>query len=140
MRIIGLDLGAKRIGVAAADDRTGVALPVTTVVVNDDPVSLVADVLKEQAAEEVVIGLPVSMSGGIGPQAEKVMEVVEELRQRVAIPVRTWDERLSSVQASRSIAPPGRRKSARTAGAGRDASAAAIVLQAYLDSRRSAVR
>lgn len=140
VRIIGLDLGERRIGVAAADDRTGVALPVTTVTVNGDPAVLVADVLREQRAEEVVIGLPLSMSGAMGPQAKKVMALVEELRERLTIPVHTWDERLSSVQASRATPAAGRRKSSRTAGAGRDAAAAAIVLQAYLDSRRSPVR
>jgi putative Holliday junction resolvase len=138
VRIIGLDLGERRIGVAAADDRTGVALPVTTVNVNSDPAALVADVLREQRAEEVVVGLPLSMSGAMGPQAEKVMALVDELRERIAIPIHTWDERLSSVQASR-VPSPGRRKSSRTAAAGRDAAAAAIVLQAYLDSRRSPV-
>jgi putative Holliday junction resolvase len=140
VRIIGLDLGDRRIGVAAADDRTGVALPVTTVVVDGDPVALVVDILREQRAEEVVIGLPLSMSGAVGPQAEKVMALVDDLRGRLEIPIYTWDERLSSVQASRTTPAPGRRKSSRTAGAGRDAAAAAIVLQAYLDSRRSPVR
>jgi putative Holliday junction resolvase len=140
MRIIGLDLGEKRIGVAAADDRTGVALPVTTVNAVGDPAALVASILREQSADEVVVGLPLSMSGAVGPQAEKVLALVEELREIVAIPIHTWDERLSSVQASRSPGRPTRRKSNRTADAGRDAAAAAIVLQAYLDSRRSPVR
>jgi len=146
MRIIGLDLGEKRIGVAAADDRTGVALPVTTVAAVGDPTVLVAGILREQSADEVVVGLPLSMSGAVGPQAEKVLALVEDLREIVAIPVHTWDERLSTVQASRSPGkqtrrPDGRpsgRKSGRTADAGRDAAAAAIVLQAYLDNRRSA--
>jgi putative Holliday junction resolvase len=77
------------------------------------------------------------MSGALGPQAQKVTAVVDELRELLAIPVHTWDERLSSVQASRSTPSLGRRKSARTAAAGRDAAAAAIILQAFIDSRRS---
>jgi putative Holliday junction resolvase len=140
VRLIGLDLGEKRIGVAAADDRTGVAVPVTTVNAEGDVVTLVIEVLKEQGAEEVVVGLPLSMSGALGPQAEKVMRVVEELRARSDLPVHTWDERLSSVQASRTGPSLGKRKSARTAVAGRDAAAAAIILQAFLDSRRSTIR
>ena len=140
MRIIGLDLGEKRIGVAAADDRTGVALPVTTVNVAGDLTVLVAGILREQSADEVVVGLPLSMSGATGPQAQRVLALVEDLREIVAIPVHTWDERLSTVQASRSHGKQTRRKSGRTADAGRDAAAAAIVLQAYLDSRSSAVR
>lgn len=137
MRIIGLDLGEKRIGVAAADDRTGIALPVTTVVATGDPTTLVAGILGEQSADEVVVGLPLSMSGEVGPQAAKVLALVEDLREIVAVPIHTWDERLSTVQASRKPGRPAKRKSNRTGDAGRDAAAAAIVLQAYLDSRRT---
>jgi putative Holliday junction resolvase len=139
VRIIGLDLGEKRIGVAAADDRTGVALPVTTVAAHGDTTVLVANILREQAADEVVVGLPLSMSGAVGPQAEKVLALVDDLREIISIPIHTWDERLSTVQASRAPRQVPKRKSARTAAAGRDAAAAAIVLQAYLDSQRSAI-
>jgi len=137
MRIIGLDLGEKRIGVAAADDRTRVAIPVTTVTVHDDEVETVVDLLKEQRAERVIVGLPLSLSGAIGPQGQHVLEVVEQLRARLEIPVDTWDERLTTVQAARAPMGPRRGKSARTAQAGRDAAAAAIMLQAYVDSRSS---
>ncbi len=137
MRIIGLDLGEKRVGVAAADDRTGVAVPVTTVSAGDDLSATVVSVVNEQSADEVVIGMPLTMSGALGPQAERISAVVEVVRERVTVPVHTWDERLSTVQASRS-APRQTRKSTRTAMAGRDAAAAAIILQAFLDSRRQA--
>jgi putative Holliday junction resolvase len=139
MRIIGIDLGEKRIGVAAADDRTGVAVPVTTVAAGGDVVSAVVSVLREQAADEVVIGMPLSMSGALGQQAQKVIAVVDELRGLLAIPVHTWDERLTSVQASRSGPSLGRRKSTRTAVAGRDAAAAAILLQAFIDNQHLAL-
>ena len=135
MRIIGLDLGEKRIGVAAADDRTRVAIPVTTVTVQNDEVESVVALLKEQLADRVVVGLPLSLSGAIGPQGQHVLDVVEQLRQRLAIPVDTWDERLTTVQATRASTGPRRGKSARTAQAGRDAAAAAIMLQAFVDSR-----
>jgi putative pre-16S rRNA nuclease len=138
MRIIGLDLGEKRIGVAAADDRTGVAVPVTALAAGDDPAGAIAGLLEEQGADEVVIGLPLSMTGGVGPQAEQALGVVEKLRERLAIPVYTWDERLTTVQASRSLPSQkrGGRRSDEARGR-RDAMAAAIVLQAFLDSRRS---
>ena len=137
MRIIGLDLGEKRIGVAAADDRTRVAIPVTTVTVHGDEVETVVELLKEQRADQVIVGLPLSLSGAIGPQGQHVLEVVEQLRARLEIPVDTWDERLTTVQAARAPIGPRRGKSARTAQAGRDAAAAAIMLQAYVDSRSS---
>ena len=135
MRIIGLDLGEKRIGVAAADDRTRVAIPVTTVTVSGDEVESVVALLEEQRADQVVVGLPLSLSGAIGPQGQHVLEVVEQLRSRLPIPVETWDERLTTVQAARAPMSPRRGKSARAAIAGRDAAAAAIMLQAYVDSR-----
>ena len=140
MRILGLDLGEKRIGVAAADDRTRVAIPVTTVTVTGEEVDSVVSLLSEQRADQVVIGLPLSLSGAVGPQGQHVLEVVEQLRERLSIPVHTWDERLTTVQAgreprgSRAYFGPRRGKSARSAMAGRDAAAAAIMLQAFLDS------
>lgn len=134
MRIVGLDLGEKRIGVAAADDRTRVAIPVSTVTVKGGELETVIEILKDQRADQLVIGLPLSMSGAVNPQGQHVLEVVEQLRARLSIPVHTWDERLTTVQASRTLTGPRRGKSARTAMAGRDAVAAAIMLQAFVDS------
>lgn len=138
MRIIGLDLGEKRIGVAAADDRTRVAIPVTTVTLpakGGGEVEAVVEIVKDQRADQVVIGLPLSLSGAIGPQGQHVLEVVEALRARLSIPVHTWDERLTTVQAVRAgVSRPRRGKSARTAMSGRDAAAAAIMLQAFVDT------
>jgi putative Holliday junction resolvase len=137
MRIIGLDLGERRIGVAAADDRMPVAVPVATVEADGDAVGAVSRLVEEQQAGEVVIGLPLSMTGAMGPQAQQAMEVVEALRERLGIPVHTWDERLTTVQATRSLGPlkRGRREDK----GARDAVAAAILLQAYMDSRRRPV-
>jgi putative Holliday junction resolvase len=134
MRIIGLDLGEKRIGVAAADDRTPIAIPVGTVGAYGDAVGAVSRVIDEQQADEVVIGLPLSMTGAIGPQAQRAMDVVEALRERLGVPVHTWDERLTTVQASRSLGAS--RRGGREPKGARDAVAAAIMLQAFLDSRR----
>jgi putative pre-16S rRNA nuclease len=138
MRIIGLDLGEKRIGVAAADDRTPVAVPVGVVEADGDAVGAVSRLVEEQRAEEVVIGLPLSMTGAMGPQAQRAMDVVEVLRERLDVPVHTWDERLTTVQAGRSLGPSRRGGREKQKGA-RDAIAAAILLQAYLDSRQRPV-
>ncbi|HEU4759994.1 MAG TPA: Holliday junction resolvase RuvX [Dehalococcoidia bacterium] len=140
MRILALDIGEKRIGVAAADDRTGVAVPVATVAPDGDPVEAIARLVQDQAAGELVVGLPLSLSGALGPQAQRVQALVDALSARLAIPVHTWDERLTSVQAAR--AQPQARRPARRRGrpappaSGQDAIAAAIILQAFLDSRR----
>jgi putative Holliday junction resolvase len=133
MRIIGLDLGEKRIGVAVADDRTQVAVPVTTIDANGDPIAAIANLVHEQSADELVVGMPLSLTGAMGPQAHLTMGVVEALRERLTLPIHTWDERLTTAQASHSAPRRGRgaEKGAR------DAIAAAILLQAFLDSRRS---
>jgi putative Holliday junction resolvase len=134
MRIIGLDLGAKRIGVAAADDRTRVAVPVTTIDSGADPIAAIEALIQEQDADELVVGLPLTMTGAIGPQAQVTMELVERLRDRIALPVHTWDERLTTAQAVRSAPRFGR--AAKGAGT-RDAVAATILLQAFIDSGRN---
>jgi putative Holliday junction resolvase len=135
MRIIGLDLGEKRIGVAAADDRTPVAVPVSTIEANGDPVTAIANLVAEQNADELVIGIPLSLTGAMGPQAELTMQVVEALREHIALPIHTWDERLTTAQARRDL--PRRPRARRPAKGSVDAIAAAILLQAFLDSRRS---
>ena len=137
MRIVGLDLGERRIGVAAADSRTRVAVPVTTLRVAGDPLTAIVSLVREQGADELVVGLPLSLSGALGPQGQQTMEMVEALRATLSIPVHTWDERLTTVQASRIPRDQRRSRSRRSAAAGRDAAAAAILLQAYLDSLAS---
>ncbi len=140
MRILAIDVGEKRIGVAAADDRTSVAVPVATVTPDGDPIETIARLVQEQGADELVVGLPLSLSGALGPQAQRVQALVEALSQRLAIPIHTWDERLTSVQAARTM-PKGRRADRRRGGRapaiGQDALAAAIILQAFLDSLRT---
>jgi putative Holliday junction resolvase len=135
MRIIGIDFGEKRIGVAAGDDRMRMAVPVDTIESRGDPVGEIEAIVAEQRAEAVVIGLPLSLTGAEGPQAERVREVVEELEKRLAIPVRTHDERLTTTQAAR--LPGGESRKSKSGAASRDAVAASIMLQAYMDSQRA---
>lgn len=134
MRLIGIDFGEKRIGVAAGDDRTRIAVPVDTIESRGDPVSEIAAVAEERMAEAVVIGLPLSLSGAEGPQAERVREVVDALAQRLTIPIITHDERLTTTEAAR--LPGGGSRKAKGGATSRDAVAASIMLQAYMDSTR----
>lgn len=129
MRIVAVDIGEKRIGVAVADDRALVAVPVGAVDAGADIAETVAKIVREQRADLLVVGLPVSLTGALGPQGQRVMALVEELSARLPVPVETWDERLSTVEAERRLGPGHPRER-------RDALAAAIVLQAYLDSLR----
>ena len=144
MRVIGLDVGARRIGVASGDTETGIAAP-AGVIVREDDASAVAAALREAEAREadvIVVGMPYTMAGRVGPQAEEAMAFARKLEEAGAT-VETMDERLSSAEAERTLrasAPQGRgrRKSRRGREAGAvDAAAAAIILQAWMDGKRA---
>ena len=135
-RILAIDPGEKRIGVAAADRRTRVAVPLTTIEAGADPVEAVARLAEEEGAEAIVVGLALSLSGALGPQAQRAQSLADALAQRLSIPVHTWDERLTSAEARRRLprdrrSPRGKRRRGDV-----DALAAAIILQAFLDSQR----
>lgn len=138
-RIIAIDPGEKRIGVAAADLRTRVAVPLTTIEAGADPVEAVARVAQEEGAEAIVVGLALSLSGALGPQAQRAQSLADALAGRLDIPVHTWDERLTSTEAQHRL-PREKGRSRRKRRRGDiDAQAAAIILQAFLDSQRRPV-
>ena len=116
-------------GVALVDDRVRVAIPVGTVDVSADPVADIVRLAQEQRAEELVVGLPLSLTGAEGPQAQLVRQLIEALTSRLSIPVHAWDERLTTAEA-RQRAPRGGRRGRE------DALAAAIMLQSYMDHLR----
>jgi putative Holliday junction resolvase len=135
VRTLGIDVGERRIGLAISDPNGQVAVPLRTLrrTGEDGAVDAIAALVVEESVEAVVVGLPLSMDGSSGPQAESVQEFVRELVPAVNVPVTLWDERLSTVQAEQLLRRdrPGSRKGK----AERDSLAAAIILQGYLDSR-----
>jgi putative Holliday junction resolvase len=137
-RIIAVDPGERRIGVAAADLRTRVAVPLTAIDAGADPVEAIVRLVQEQEAGELVVGLALSMSGALGPQGQRAQALADALAQRLDIPVHTWDERLTSAEARRRLPRPKGRpaRGKRRSKGDVDALAAAIILQAYLDSQR----
>ncbi|MBW3651838.1 MAG: Holliday junction resolvase RuvX [Actinobacteria bacterium] len=136
MRVVGIDLGTKRIGVAVSDSGGLVATPYEVVERGRDRAGdrrRLAALIDEVEAERVVVGLPLSMDGSFGPAAQAALEEVAALRDVLAVPVETFDERLTTVSADRVL---GQNKM--KAGARRrvvDKVAAAVMLQAWLDSR-----
>jgi putative Holliday junction resolvase len=141
MKLLGLDVGEKRIGVAISDPSGVLAFPLTIIQCQDEGRDMdeVARLVAENRAGVVVVGLPRSLSGETGPQAEKVLTFVATLKERVAVPVYTYDERLSTVAAQRQTQEAGRggrRKGKRPVRKHLDADAAAIILQGYLDRQR----
>ena len=131
MAILGLDVGEKRIGVALADGLLAIPLTVLDRAGEESDMEKLLALAREHGVERVVVGLPRSMNGSIGRQAEKVLAFSGALAQHVDIPVDTWDERLSTVAAERMLLDAGMKREKRKGK--RDAMAAAIILQAYLD-------
>jgi len=133
-RILGIDVGEARIGLALSDELRMLAHPLETVRVrNGEPVEHVAKLIRREKIETVVIGLPRNMNGTYGPAAEKVKAFAAKLQEQVpGCTIRFWDERLSTVAAQRSLHAAGRNtKQSREV---IDQVAAQIILQAYLDS------
>jgi putative Holliday junction resolvase len=133
--VLGLDLGDARIGVAMSDPERRVAVPVGTVHVGQPPGELkaIAALVADHGATIVVLGHPIPMRGGSGPRARLAESFAEALRAVLDVPVVLQDERLSTVEAERTLAAGGRR--GREARERVDASAAAVILQAWLDRR-----
>ena len=136
MRVLALDIGDKRVGVAVSDPRGRVATPVKVLDASAirDP-HAVASLVEEYEAECVVIGLPLSLDGEEGPQAQRVRKIGARLAQGLRVEVEYADERMSSVQAKRALREGGLAERAQR---GRvDMLAAAIFLQGYLDAHRA---
>ena len=134
MRILGLDHGTKRIGVALSDELKMIAQPLEFIPAEPFPDFLerLKQILREREVELILVGLPRNMDGSYGPAALKVQEFVAVLRDTVGVPVRTWDERLTSAQANRFLVAANVRRQDRKEMV--DKTAAAILLQSYLDS------
>jgi putative Holliday junction resolvase len=139
MRVLGVDLGERRIGVAVSDGTGTLASPRCTIERSGDRsadrAALVA-VVEEVGAQRVVVGLPLSLNGRRGPAARAAQADADELAQLLAprgIAVETFDERLTTVSAARSLREAGRGGRAQKSRI--DQSAAAVLLQAWLDTR-----
>jgi putative holliday junction resolvase len=135
VRAVALDIGTRRIGVSLCDSAGTLATPYEVVQRSGDRVRdhrRIRQLLDEAEAEVLVVGLPLSLDGTVGPAAQNVLDETEELRSGLGIPVVTWDERLSTVEAERRL-----RAAGVNSRAGRrvvDQVAATVILQSWLDS------
>jgi len=137
VRLLALDVGDVRIGVALSDETGTLASGLSTLkaVGPRKDVQAIAALVREHGVGEVVVGLPLRLDGSLGPQAEKVMAFVERLRRALRVPVVTRDERLTSVAARERLAEAG---AGRREGKARlDRAAATLILQEHLDERRA---
>ena len=118
-RLLGLDIGEVRIGVAISDELGSIASPLAMIPRKGDVVTELKKLITKYMPARLVVGLPVGLSGREGPQAEATRAFAEELATTVGLPVEYYDERMSSSIAEQT-----------------DAMAAAVILQGYLDNQR----
>lgn len=148
-RLLGIDLGRRRIGIAVSDEGAASARPLATLargrVPEEDAVALTR-LAEEQRAAELVVGLPLTLAGTVGPQAEETMRWAERIGTLTGLPVALRDERLSTDRAEVRVGPAPRGRAGGPPSAGRrrarsarlDREAATLILQAEIDARRSA--
>jgi putative Holliday junction resolvase len=134
-RILGLDVGERRVGVAVSDTAGWLARPLTIITRRSkrEDFAAIARLVEEQAATGVVVGNPLNMDGSIGRQARRVARYVSALERVLAVPVTMWDERLSSEEAGELLRAAASRRRRRQKHL--DDAAAAVILQEYLDAQ-----
>jgi len=137
MRILGLDMGTKRIGVAISDALGITAQGVKTLNGEEarEPAVFIKNLILEKDITEIVVGLPLNMDGSRGPQAEKAILFARNLEEKTGLPVKLWDERMSTLEVERvmlaaDVSRAGRKKRI-------DKLAAQVILQSYLDAKGS---
>ena len=138
MRLLGIDYGRKRLGLALSDEGGILASPLPARIRSrseTDDIAFLKDLTRERGVERIVVGLPLNMDGSSGEMAEEALRFAALLEEEIGIPVATIDERLTSVEADRVLIEGGfsrqRRKGLR------DSLAAVLILQAYLDRLRT---
>ena len=136
-RVVGIDLGSRRVGVAVSDSAGSMAMPYEVLqrsaAGHEEDHRRLAELVEETGASLVVVGLPLSMDGSVGAAAAAALAEADELRGALAVPVETFDERLTTVSAARGLVQRRMRADARRRVV--DKVAAAVMLQAWLDSR-----
>jgi putative holliday junction resolvase len=137
-RILAIDFGRRRIGVAVSDPTRTIASPLTTLTRREGkrpPWAELARLIEEQEATELLVGLPLELAGNEGEWAREVRTFGDQLARRSGLPVHWIDERMSSVMAERAVRGSGLKRSQREEKERVDAAAAAILLQQFLAAR-----
>ncbi len=139
MRIMGLDYGAKTVGVAISDQLLIIAQGIEIIRRKEEnklrqTLARIEELIEEYQVEEIVLGLPKNMNDTLGPRVEATLVFKEKLERRTGLPVHTWDERLTTVAADKAMIEAGVRRENRKEYV--DKIAAVLILQGFLDCRR----
>ncbi|MBL7156697.1 MAG: Holliday junction resolvase RuvX [Candidatus Omnitrophica bacterium] len=135
MKILGIDMGSKRIGVAISDALgiTAQGLSILERQKDEDLFEELRKIVSKEAVKEIVVGLPLNMNGSYGPQAKDAISFTDTLKQRFDIPIKLWDERMSTMQVERIMIDAGTSRSKRKKKI--DKLAAQVILQSYLNAQ-----
>jgi len=131
MRVMGLDVGDKYIGVAISDELRLTAQGIKTIK-SEGCIEALKENIKEYEVGSIIVGLPRMLNGSLGIQGEKVLKFIEDLKASLGLPTFLWDERLSTIAAQRSLIEAGKGRKKRKGL--KDKVSAVIILQGYLDS------
>ncbi len=132
-RILAIDYGTRRFGLALSDPLASIALPLEVVEGEEALYSFLDDLLEEKEVELLVLGLPRNMNGSLGPKAKEVLKFKDRLAARIHRPIELWDERLTTVEAEEVLRAGGLSLKKRREKV--DKVAAQILLKSFLDSR-----
>ena len=134
-RILGIDFGERRIGLAVSDALgiTAQGLPTLDTRKTKDILTYIENIIKEKNVTKVIVGMPKNMNGTIGPQGKEVEKFIQELIKRTKMEVIPWDERLSSVQSLKAMREMGTKQKHKEV---TDRISATLILQSYLDSTK----
>lgn len=133
-RILGVDPGEARVGLAISDELGMLAHPLETIEVKKrDPIAAIREVVESKDVGKVIVGVPRNMDGTFGPAAAKSKELIAKLKEVIACPVIAWDERLTTVSATRALHEAGRK--AKDHRKVIDQVAAQVLLQSWLDGQ-----
>ncbi len=135
-KLLSIDVGEKRIGVAISDDTHTLARPLLTITraSKREDFEKLKNICKENEIEKIICGLPKTLRNEEGPQAQRVRRYADLVSAAIEMPVEFWDERFSSIEAEERLAQSSRKKRAKGS---IDSAAAAIILQEYLDTKRN---
>lgn len=134
MKIMALDVGDRKIGIAVADCEVKIAVPLQVIDKRDSDVfGTICKIVKSQNIEKLIVGFPKKLDGEIGEQAVKVISFIKQLKQMVSVEIILWDERFTTVEAHKRLKGLYRRSKIRKM---IDASAAMLILQSYLDCKK----
>ena len=135
-RVLGIDFGERRVGLALSDPSATIAQPLPTLTRRAGkrpPITAIAEIITAHEVDRIVIGLPLNLAGEETEWTAAVREFAARLQQRAGVPVEFLDERLTSVQAERAVRASGLKRSDREQKHRIDAAAAVLLLQTYLD-------